>query len=72
MRKFMSFIFGILLGGLVGVTLSLLFAPESGANVRAQIRERAEAFTSEIRQAVNTKRIELQDRFENMRTPKAS
>jgi gas vesicle protein len=70
MRKFASFTIGALLGGLVGVTLSLLFAPESGTNLRAQIRQRTEAFSAEVRQAVNTKRIELQDRLETMRTPK--
>ncbi|MBI4732127.1 MAG: YtxH domain-containing protein [Chloroflexi bacterium] len=70
MRKFASFTIGAVLGGLVGATLSLLFAPESGANLRAQIRERADAFSAEVRQAVNTKRIELQDRLETMRAPK--
>jgi len=70
MKKFMSFTIGAVIGGLVGATLSLLFAPESGAELRTQIRERAEAFTSEVRQAVNTKRIELQDRLESLRAPK--
>lgn len=72
MRKFISFIFGVVIGSLVGATLSLLFAPESGANLRLQIRERAGAFTSEVRQAVNSKRIELQNRLDNLRAPKAS
>ncbi len=71
MRKFASFTIGAVLGGLVGATLSLLFAPESGADLRAQIRERADSFSAEVRQAVNTKRIELQDRLETMRAPKA-
>lgn len=71
MRKFASFIIGVVLGSLVGATLSLLFAPESGTELRTQIRERADAFSAEVRQAVNTKRIELQDRLETMRAPKA-
>jgi gas vesicle protein len=70
MRKFASFTIGAVIGGLVGATLSLLFAPESGTELRAQIRERAEAFTAEVRQAVNSKRIELQDRLETLRAPK--
>ena len=70
MRKFASFLIGALLGGLVGATISLLFAPESGEELRTQIRQRAEAFGSEVRQAVNTKRIELQDRLETLKTAK--
>jgi gas vesicle protein len=70
MRKFSSFVIGAVLGGLVGATLSLLFAPESGTELRAQIRQRADSFSTEVRQAVNTKRIELQDRLDTMRAPK--
>ena len=71
MRKVASFTIGTLIGGLVGVTLAMLFAPESGAELRIQIRERVDAFTAEVRQAISTRRIELQDRLESMRTPKA-
>jgi gas vesicle protein len=70
MRKFASFLMGALLGGLVGATISLLFAPESGGELRTQIRQRAESFGSEVRQAVNTRRIELQDRLESLKTSK--
>jgi len=70
MRKFTSFTIGAILGGLVGATLAILFTPESGTELRAQISERAQAFTAEVKQAVNTKRIELQDRLESMRSPK--
>jgi gas vesicle protein len=58
------------LGGLVGATISLLFTPESGEELRAQIRQRAESFGGEVHQAVNTKRIELQDRLESLKTSK--
>jgi hypothetical protein len=42
----------------------------SGVEVREQIRSRAQSFTADIQQAANTKRIELQDRLEVLRTPK--
>jgi gas vesicle protein len=71
MRRVFSFLTGIVLGGLVGSILALLFTPSSGAELRTQIRERADSFSGEIRQAVSTKRIELQDRLETLRTPKA-
>lgn len=71
MRKALSFIIGAVLGGLVGASLSLLFAPASGSELRGQVRERIDTFSAEVRQAVTTKRIELQDRLEAMRAPKA-
>ena len=40
MRKFFSFLIGVVVGGLVGATISVLFAPESGEQLRAQIRQR--------------------------------
>jgi gas vesicle protein len=70
MRKFASFTIGALVGALVGATLSLLFTPESGTELRTQIRDRAGAFSAEIREAFNNKRIELQDRLETLRAPR--
>jgi gas vesicle protein len=71
MRKTLGFIIGAIVGGLVGATLALLFAPESGSELRAQIRDRATTFGTEVRQAAATKRIELQERLEGLRAPKA-
>jgi gas vesicle protein len=71
MRRIFGFIIGASLGGLVGATLALLFAPASGEELRAQIDDRAQGFATEIRQAANTKRIELQERLEILRAPKA-
>ena len=71
MRRALSFFIGISLGGLVGATLALLFAPSSGEELRAQIRDRTENLTAEVRQAANTKRIELQQHLDDLRTPKA-
>lgn len=71
MRKTLGFIVGAILGGLVGATLALLYAPESGTELRAQISERAQTFAHEVRQAATTKRIELQERLDSLRAPKA-
>jgi gas vesicle protein len=70
MRRVVSFLIGATIGGLVGTTLALLFAPASGEEVRAQISSRAQAFSTDIRQAASTKRIELQERLEILRAPK--
>ena len=71
MRKVFSFFIGATIGGLAGATLALLFAPASGEEVRTQISDRAQIFAIDIRQAANTKRIELQERLEILRAPKA-
>jgi len=71
MRRIFGFVIGATLGGLVGATLALLFAPASGEELRAQIDERTQSFATEIRQAANSKRIELQERLEILRAPKA-
>lgn len=71
MRRTLSFFIGATIGGLVGATLALLFAPASGEELRVQIGDRAQTFATDIRQAANTKRIELQERLEILRAPKA-
>ena len=71
MQRVLSFFLGAVIGGMVAATLVLLFAPSSGQEVREQINDRARTFAADIRQAANSKRIELQDRLEVLRAPKA-
>jgi hypothetical protein len=71
MRRIFGFLIGATLGGLIGGAAALLFAPASGQEVRAQINDRAQAFATEIRQAASTRRIELNERLEILRAPKA-
>jgi gas vesicle protein len=70
MRRVFGFLIGATIGGVVGTTLALLFAPSSGEALRVQISGRAQSFATEIRQAASTKRIELQERLEVLRAPK--
>lgn len=67
MRKAFSFMIGAVLGGLVGAGVALLFAPESGVEMRARINERAKTFSTEIQQAASSRRIELQERLDSLR-----
>jgi len=71
MRRTLSFFIGVLLGGLAGAVIALLFTPESGLDLRNRLRERADNLATEIRQAAATKRIELQERLDTLRAPKA-
>ena len=70
MRRTLSFFIGVLMGGLAGAVISLLFAPESGPELRNRMRDGVDNFALEIRQAAATKRIELQERLDTLRAPK--
>jgi gas vesicle protein len=72
MRKLFGFLIGTFIGALVGSTIALLLAPESGEVLRAELRERGRAFAGEIRHAADTRRIELKDRLETLRAPRPS
>jgi gas vesicle protein len=66
-----GFLIGVLVGALVGSMVALLLAPESGENLRGQIRERGQGFMNEIRHAADSRRIELHNRLETLRAPRA-
>jgi len=70
MRKMFGFLIGVFVGSLVGSTIALLLAPDSGEELRGQLRERGQGFMGEIRHAADTRRIELKDRLETLRAPK--
>ena len=65
-----EFFAGLVIGGLVGATLALLLAPQSGEETRAQIRDkslemkgRAEEGYMQARQAVEGQLAGLQDQM---------
>ena len=72
MRRMFGFLIGILVGSLVGSTIALLLAPESGEELRGQLRERGQGFMGEIRHAADARRIELKDRLDTLREPRIS
>ena len=70
MRKMFGFLIGVFVGTLVGSTIALLLAPGSGEELRAELRERGQNFVGEVRQAADTRRIELKDRLDTLRGPR--
>ncbi len=68
MRKIFAFLIGVLLGSLVGSTIVLLLAPASGEQLRAQLRQRAQAVAAEVRKATEQRRIELEQRLQELRS----
>jgi gas vesicle protein len=69
MRRVLGFLIGIAVGGLVGSTIALLMAPESGEQLRIELRSRGESFFNEVRQAADERKIELRQRLDEMREP---
>jgi gas vesicle protein len=70
MRRMFGFLIGIFVGGLVGSTIALLMAPESGERLRTEIRSRGEGFFKEVQHAADERRIELRQKLDEMRTPR--
>lgn len=70
MTRMFGFLIGVVVGGLVGSTIALLMAPESGEQLRMQIRERGQNFFTDVRHAADERRIELRQRLEDMRAPR--
>lgn len=70
MRRMFGFLIGIVVGGLVGSTIALLMAPESGDDLRHQLRERGQNFFSDIRHAADERKIELRQQLDSMRAPR--
>jgi gas vesicle protein len=65
-----GFLIGVTVGGLVGSTIALLMAPESGELLRSRLRERGQNFFYEVRHAADERKIELRQRLEDMRAPR--
>jgi gas vesicle protein len=65
-----GFMIGIFVGALVGSTLALLLTPESGDEMRSELRARGDSFVNQVRTAADTRRIELRDRLEQLRAPR--
>ena len=70
MKSVTSFLEGFVLGGLVGVVVALLFAPSSGEDLRNQMQSEATRVRSEVSQAAQMRRAELEQQLAAMRAPR--
>lgn len=70
MRRIFGFLMGVVVGGLFGSTIALLLAPESGEELRGELRVRGENFFSDVRQAADERKIELRQKLDEMRAPR--
>ncbi|NJC97756.1 MAG: hypothetical protein C3F07_07555 [Anaerolineales bacterium] len=70
MRRMFGFLIGVVVGGLVGSTIALLLAPESGEELRSQLRDRGQGFFNEVRHAADERKIELRQKLDELRAPR--
>jgi gas vesicle protein len=70
MKSVTRFLEGFVLGGLVGVAVALLFAPSSGEELRGQMSGEVARIRSEVSEAANARRAELEQQLTAMRTPR--
>jgi len=70
MRKILGFLIGIFVGWLVGATVALLLAPQTGENLRDEIRSRSTGFLGEIKDAADARRTALEQQLAAMRAPR--
>ena len=70
MKRMFGFLIGVVVGGLVGSTIALLLAPESGEELRSEIRSRGENFFNDVRHAADERRIELRQKLDSLRAPR--
>lgn len=68
MRKFGNFLLGAMLGGLVGGSLALLFAPEAGEKTRTEIEDYFKNIKDEVNRAADEKRKELEAQLKSLRS----
>ena len=70
MRRLFGFLIGIFVGWLVGSMIALLLAPESGEDLRGQLRSRSSNFMGEVKTAAETRRKQLEDQLSALRAPR--
>jgi gas vesicle protein len=70
MRRMFGFLIGVFVGGVVGSSIALLMAPESGEELRHELRNRGQNLVNDIRHSADARRIELRNRLDSMRAPR--
>ena len=67
MKKFLSFSIGFFTGAVVIGTITLLFAPDSGAGIRESLKDAVVQTKNEITSAAHKKREELEAELNRLR-----
>ena len=70
MNRTFNFLFGALIGGLVGATVAILLTPASGEEIRSQMKMRADHIRADVQEAAAERRTELEQQLAALRSPK--
>lgn len=70
MNKTFRFLEGMLLGAVFGAALAILLAPSSGEELRNQIQLEIDRVQSEMQQAAEQRRYELESQLSELRAPR--
>ncbi len=70
MKKVLSFLVGVMMGGLVGATLAVLLAPMSGKDLQGDMRARGQRLQKELSAAMAARRAELERQLAALRSPR--
>jgi len=72
MKKAMAFIFGAVLGGVLGGITALMLATYSGEELRTVIQKEVDNIQIEIKDAAQKKRAELEEQLDDLIHPQES
>jgi gas vesicle protein len=67
-QSFLSFLIGLIIGGLVGAAVALLYAPQSGEETRAAIKEKSIELRDQATEQATYLRDQAQQRIETLQT----
>jgi gas vesicle protein len=67
MQKALNFVLGLVLGAVVGSAAALLLTPVSGDELKMEVRDYTRQVRSEVEEAANARRLELERELANLR-----
>jgi len=67
MRRFFTFLSGVLSGAVVGSVLVLLFTPYSGKELKSSVQKRIQILQNEMRAAYDERKTQLEAELESLR-----
>ncbi len=70
MQRTLSYLAGVVTGALVGATIMVLFTPTSGETIRSDLRKRIDGLVSQMQDAAQARRTEMEAQLDALREPK--